>query len=39
MVTKSKVVINYRSAKTGKFVSKQYAKKHKNTTEKEKNRI
>jgi len=29
---------NYRSAKTGKFVTEQYAKRHPSTTEKEHNK-
>jgi hypothetical protein len=39
MAGKSRTIINYRSAKTGKFVSKKYAVGHKSTTEREKNRL
>jgi hypothetical protein len=37
-MTKSKVIINRRSAVTGKFVKKSYITGHKRTTETERNR-
>jgi len=37
-MSKSKITVN-RSSKTGKFVSKKYAAKHKSTTETERYRV
>jgi hypothetical protein len=37
-MTNKKGPPNYRSAKTGKFVTEKYSKTHKSTTEKEHNR-
>jgi hypothetical protein len=35
MAAKKKVIVRYRSAKTGEYVKKSYAEKHKSTTVKE----